>query len=473
MRGKTLKEQVEEWNRQSLATNNTQAQQARKTNPTIPPPTPGIIPLGVLMDGSSFPEWVGVYPLANSWVGIDAGKLQEHTLIIGETGTGKSVTISFLIEQLARHTNADIFVIDGKGDLDFCLNIANIIYRERGTKVPLSLIGHNEPGSVYDSFRGSADAIYNRLAELIDIAELEGNATHFREMYRVMMRLVCMAPQGPPRSLEELDERMSLDWCATAWRSSTVHTRNINRLKHYEKDLSALTNRIASLWMTFERYMGPEGFALEDSHAGVFCIKKLSIGDDAPRFMDFFISDVGDFISNRMKRPAVLIIDEFGAFGNQNVKPLLMQGRSHELSVLLATQTPASLGTMVEREEFLSLCNNIFLMSSKFPEQLIEVAGTVQRLEGNLRHVDGQLTRDGTLYTRRQFRIDPDEVRGLQPGQGFLLRKNLSWKIQVKLPEPVTHTPEAIITYHKDPPQTPVNKTPIKKMEMDDAAKSK
>lgn len=441
----------------------TEADRALTKDPHVPQ---GIIPLGVYMETASFPRWVGVHHLGGRWVGIETAKKQEHTLVVGKTGKGKSVSAAFWVQMLARHTDADIFVIDAKGEKDpiFSQLIATIISKERGIKVPISYVGYEEVGAVYDSFQGSADAIYNRLAELIDVAELEGNATHYREMYRVFLRLVCNAPQGPPRSLAELNERMSFDWLEKAWQGHPAHLKSISRLKDHAKDVGALFNRVSSLWMTFDRYMGPEGFSLDTSQSAVFAIKTLSVGDDAPRYVKFFLSDVGDWISSRRQRPAVLVIDEFGALDNYTIVQLLKQGRSMGLGIILTTQSLKSLGeTTQHREEFLDLCSNVFLMHISNPDEFLHLAGTEEELVVSRRVEQGEVTSDASLNPQSVYRLKLNDVHALQEGQGYYLRDGQKWKIKTRYLGDTPINPDAIAVFPKRMDEGP-DKDPIPRM---------
>jgi hypothetical protein len=429
-----------------------------------PRPPQGVIPLGVYLESATFPAWVGVHHLGDTWVGINWKVLLEHTLIVGGTGTGKTSTLLFWVQMISRYTDKDIFIIDGKGEAKFGPQLATIIHAERGHKIPISYIGHEDVGAVYDAFRGSADAIYNRLAELVDITELEGNATHFREMYRVFLRLVCNAPGGPPRSLEEVYERMSFEWVKQAWEGNGTARRAILQLEPYKKDLTALFNRIFSLLIAFGKYMGPEGFALDTARAGIFLIKTNSLGDDAPRYTNAFMSDTGDWIGSRMQRGAVLLIDEFTSLGNQSVRKLLRQGRSQDLAVVLLGQSLADLGDLNEQRSFLSLCTNVFVMNSKEGEELVHLAGTKEQLRASQLVEDGKITNRANIQPENVYRLTLEDIQALRPGEGYLLRRGQYWKLKTRYLGDVEPNPDAIAVFPKRTDEGP-QKPPMPRME--------
>lgn len=407
------------------------------------------ITLGKLVQAnSSFEDWIGVQLKAGN-VEITNRARNQHTLIVGSSDTGKTNTIYHHINEVARKTNRDIFVVDCKGELKFALDIANIIYKARGTPVPLCLLGHEDaPTSLFDSFKGSPDAIYNRFAALIGIPDMIREDRYYGEMYGEILDLACHAPQGPPRSFDDLKARMDVAHLKVLWKGHPDESSDLLRLGKDADKLRGIISRVNKLKRRFGRYMGPEGFSLETTSAAVFSIKKLSIGVDANKMIDFLMLCLGDYITNRMKAPADFIIDEFGAMGNESVKPFLMQGRVFELAMSLATQTMTSMGDMDERKEYMALCNNLFLMNSALPDEIIELAGTVQQMEMSTQQRDGETT-GNTFRTSEQFRLKANDIRSLRPGEGYLMRKNASWKIQVPLMPPIEHVPLAVLVYAK------------------------
>jgi type IV secretory pathway VirB4 component len=54
----------------------------------------------------------------NKKVGLVKSKLNQHTLLIGATGSGKTTTALSIINQLVYKLNQTVIIIDGKGDSD-------------------------------------------------------------------------------------------------------------------------------------------------------------------------------------------------------------------------------------------------------------------------------------------------------------------------------------------------------------------
>ena len=88
-------------------------------------------------------------------------RLCRHVLVCGATGSGKTETVLRLAWTVAKHSDAPVFYLDGKGDREnaerFCGLMADA---GRETRV-----FPNEP---FDGWRGQAHEIHGRLMEIID-----------------------------------------------------------------------------------------------------------------------------------------------------------------------------------------------------------------------------------------------------------------------------------------------------------------
>jgi type IV secretory pathway TraG/TraD family ATPase VirD4 len=156
---------------------------------------------------------------------------------------------------------------------------------------------------------------------------------------------------------------------------------------------------------------------------------------DAKKFLDFFIEDVKDWIGKRQPRgtKGLLIIDEFGTFRNQNITDVLSLARSSNLGVILATQDTATLGDTNTARRILANCNTYLLMKTNFPEELTELAGTVYRIEASQQTAEGgQATGVGSARVQHQYKINPNEVPKMAPGEAFLINSRFTAKIQMK-----------------------------------------
>jgi hypothetical protein len=90
----------------------------------------------------------------------------------------------------------------------------------------------------------------------------------------------------------------------------------------------------------------------------------------------------------------------------------------------------------------------VILHALKRPERIIELAGTQLQIEASYQHERGTATGMGTGRTQHVYKIDPNAVRALRPGECFVIRRGGVVRVQVaRAPEVQTAVA---------PPSTPV-----------------
>ncbi len=407
---------------------------------------PQYLNIGLFMKGDIFPDYLGIVR-KNAGIYLNEQILSQHLLIIGTTGAGKSETLKRLIWETLQSTDRDIFFIDGKGDVQLGQEVAQLIYAARGEPVPIFKLGFDETGAVYHGFRGQPVDIYNRLCALVGVEETTGNAQYYADVNRDILQLLCHAPGGPPRSFEQVRERLSQDWLLDAYRDDPTEYDTIRRMD--EQYWEGLAVRIRPLVREFAPVIGEEGFVLEKSRGAVFSLRTQSVGDTSRRLLRFLVEDIKDFIGKRQQRPALLIIDEFGVFNNQNIVSILTLARSANLGVVLATQDVVSLGEEQVRRMILANTRTKLLMATDFPEEVAELAGTIYQIEASIQHQDGEATGMGSARVQHAFRVDMNEAGRLQAGEAFLIRQRHAAKLRVKQIGKIVVDKEAVARFEK------------------------
>jgi hypothetical protein len=415
------------------------------------PQTPGMLTLGRFISAEMLPQELGVRRNQN-WVQVEERLLDQHMLIIGTTGAGKSETLKRLVVETLQASDRDIFFVDGKGDIQLALEIAQLVYNKTQAAVPLFSLGNNHQSCVYHGFRGERMDIYNRLAGLVGVEEATDNGRYYANINRNILQLVCYAPGGPPRSFDELEERLTLDWLRNAYQGNPRKLAKIARLEAEPKKLDGLLEDLDSTLTDLSELVGEEGFVLEESRGAIFSLRTLSVGDTARRFLGFLMEDLKDFAGKRQQRPGLLIIDEFGAFQTDQVVALLTLARSARLGIVLAAQDVASLGKEEQqRQLILANTRTKLLMATDFPEDVAQLAGTKLQIEAGLQLDEGQATGMGTARVQHTFRVDMNEVGQLQPGEGFLIRQRHAVKFRVKEVKNIRVTDQALAQIAKKP----------------------
>jgi hypothetical protein len=467
---KPMDELLEEKTRLLQRRNDQLRKDAEKYERREPSPQAGYVRLGPVISGSPFDEGLGI-EIHSNWAIIDRRLLNKHCVIFGRPGSGKTETLKRIIYELANHTEVSIFFVEGKGDLELCTDIVNILYQAGRGRTPLFKLGYGEQedstASVYDAFRGSSLEIHNRMLALIGVDEMVGDSGYYADQYRDIMQLVCGVSKPfvePPRNLEELRHRVSKAWLEITYKDDLEELDTIKN-DFDDKSIRGLQSRIRPLVREFTNYVDDAGFALEDVEGAVFSMRAAAVGDSSRRFLNMIVEDYKSFMGVRQARPAVLIIDEFGAFDNHNVEKLMTMGRKNEAGVILGTQDIATIKDNNLRQIILSTATTKIQMASDYPEEVAQLAGTKKRLEGGYEINSKGMTGDGTVRVQDTFRIDLEEVAKLRPGEAFIFRDRHDIKLKIKRVGEIQYDLEAVAAYKK-PKQlhyTQVSSPPVKK----------
>ena len=437
LKPKTLQEQVAAQEARAQARDE---QRLRQTGRTPTDGETGWLTLGAHLEGDLLPDHLGIQSRRGG-VLFNESLLDQHIFLLGATGAGKTETIKRLVLEILARTDRDIYFVDGKGDTDLANDIRSLAHHyNRGTS-PVFRLGFDHHGAVYHGFSGQPTDIYNRLCALIGVTEAEGDAQYYADINRDLLQLICFAPGGPPRNFEDLRTRLSGGWLKIAYRDNVVEQQTLE----YEitpQDIQSLARRVRPLAREFSPMVGDDGFALEDTRCAIFSMRAQSVGDTSRRFLDFLVEDLKDFVGKRQRRPAVLVIDEFGQFSNDNVISLLTLARSSRLGVILATQDTASLKDEDVRKLVLANTRTKILMASDFPEEVGELAGTMFQIESSMQHEDGDMTGTGSARMQHAFKIDMNEAAKLQPGEAFIIRQRHVVKVKVHAVGTVERIPE-------------------------------
>ena len=420
---------------------------------TQPPEQGNTIALGVVEQRDNLPTDAPVF-YENDWLFLKEKVLTEHMFILGSTGAGKTEFLKRLIFEVLEGSERDIYIIDGKGEKPFAYDIANLIHQHRGQQVPIFAYPNtNRPeGSVYDAIRGNSDDVVEQLLSLIGADEMEGNAAYYRDFNTDVLQLICglgRADIEPPHSFEQLRERASLSWLRKHYGDDPNERDDLNAIS--DKDLEGFRRRIRHLARAFIPYIDPSGFNLHDSRGAVFSIDTLSKPITAKTFMSFFITGVKNWITSEKdpERPALLLIDEFQAFGNKNITALLSQARTKNLGVILATQNTAGLGD----EEVLGqiLGNSVvkIIMRNDDAEELAKLAGTKKHLNMTIQGKDGDPTGMNSARFEDIFKVHPNDVAQLRKGEFYAVYNRWVTKAYGRMVGEIHTDPDAIALFEK------------------------
>lgn len=355
--------------------------------------------------------------------------LNQHLLLIGAPGSGKSEAIKKIIAEVLAKTQRDVFVVDGKGEEDFATSVQQLFREHRGKDIPLFTMGTAHHGHAYNGFVGSDEAIKQRLTAMFNIEQQSGDGEFYANVNRALLHLICLSPEGAPRSLSELDERLSLSWLKYCYR---MNPRKVRAIARYEPWFDGLRVRADSLIWDFAEYLSPEGFSLDNTSGAVFSLRTAAMGDTSRRFLNFLIEDFKDWVGKRQQRPGLLVIDEFGQFENQSIIALIELARSANLGILLATQDLSAVRERHVRERLLSSIQTKILMKTDTPEIIGELAGTYTTSHLTYQTDEVDLTGLGSLRLEEERKVNLNAVRRFPAGRAYVIRCGVGVIVQVR-----------------------------------------
>jgi len=412
--------------------------QAQESLKEPPPRVRNLLYLGTKISGDSFDGMNGLHTSPNRHISIEDRLVNQHFFIIGTTGSGKTQTLLRLISEVIQNTDRNIYFLDGKGELEDALLISSMIHKYRQVQVPIFTLGSEVDGAVYDGFVGSKTAIFNRLAYLCNVMEAEANAKHFADRKKLLLQLICGVGtnriEEPPRSFGECVERLNPEWLRAAYQGNARRIRSIEMLEK-QGDVVNLMTQLESLELSFGNTIQPYGFRLDERDYAIFSMKTQTAGVDAKAFTDFFIEDLNNWIASEGRKPreqaGLLIIDEFQAFRNESITTVLSLARSKNLGVILATQSLKALHDDALVERILDNCNTFILLKHNNAERIANIAGTKIAMEKGFQISEAEATGMGTVREQHQFKINPNDVKSLEPGQAFLINSGIACKMNV------------------------------------------
>jgi hypothetical protein len=370
-------------------------------------------------------------PVDRGMVLLSPGRLCRHLLVCGATGSGKTETLLRLAWTLARTSAAPVFYMDGKGDRETAARFCGLMADAgRSTRV-----FPNEP---FDAWRGEAHEIRGRLMEIIDYSS-DGPAAWYRDVAKNVLRLVCEHPDGPPRSSTQALARMDADTLGKAHQGSSA--------------LAALTvQQIRQVRLRYEAFFGQTRGALdgtwawEDTNAAYLLLDSLALREETAGLARMLFEDFAHYFTTRKPRHqfAVLIVDEFSSLAEgAGMAGRIEQARGFNTSLILAPQVVAGMGDEQEAARILGSVETVICHRVNTPEDICALAGTRRAVEYSTHFAEEGATGEGSARIQHQFKVDPNKVRGLAPGQAYVISRGRAMKIQVlQAPAPSVALPE-------------------------------
>lgn len=371
----------------------------------------------------------------------------QHVLVLGTTGSGKTVTISNIVES-ALNRGMPLIYIDGKGDAELaqrCCAYAN----QQGR--PAWLFGLLDNSASYDPLdSGGFTSKKDRIIELREWSE-----AHYKKLAEGYLQAVfkVLDALAMPSDLITLSQHLDLRKLKSLVRE---HAQELDRpqalmdmLNEQDQAVSSISSLLAEIrnfthseighlfqqsdnrdMMTLKEVIRQQGMAY-------FCLPALGFPSLSQTLGRLIINDLKATMAHSLTHsstpPSVYaIFDEFSVFAGEQVLNAINMGRSAGLHAVLSTQSLSDIasGRASNADHFINQvignCNSFILHRQNAPSDarmLAELIGThiVSDYSAHVSH--SQPGPSGTVRQVRAFLTNPDEIKSLGTGEAFYVSK--------------------------------------------------
>lgn len=205
---------------------------------------------------------------------------------------------------------------------------------------------------------------------------------------------------------------------------------------------------------------------MEDTNAAYLLLDTLTLREETDGLARFLLEDFSHYFTMRKPhdRFCVLIVDEFSALAaSTGMAGRVEQARGFNTSLILAPQVVAGMGDEQQAERILGSVETVVCHRVNTPERIIALAGTRQQPEYSMHYGPDGESGEGSARIQHQYKINPNKVRALSPGEAYLISRGRAMRAQIltaphqtlPLPEPPPE-PIAASAGQDSPPGVPV-----------------
>lgn len=366
--------------------------------------------LGKVVEHPEQPKSARLYWASSrhGWFVLPEGILNMHGVLVGGSGTGKTVTM-LRIAALAALYGWKVFYLDAKGDKETAAQFLALMRVLGKGRVAMF------PARPYHGWQGNGAAILNRLMAVQDYSE-----SYYQAVAKRILHVICTEMERqPPRSSEELFERLEiLDAARERYHLEKLKDDTLAGAElRYRAFFSALEGRLDG---------GPEGWSFDTVDAGYVLLDGLALKEEAASLGRFFLEDFAHYAAKRKPswQKVLFLVDEFSAIsrGGADAVNLFERLRSYKAAILASAQSYAGLGKDADR--ILEAALFTIVHGTPNPDPLIQSAG--ERLDVAMARQVGMLDQEagyGTIQTERRSAIDPNAPRRLGTGEAIVISR--------------------------------------------------
>jgi conjugal transfer pilus assembly protein TraD len=374
-------------------------------------------------------------------------QLSAHTLILGASGAGKSNTLLTIVGDHAARGRGAV-VIDMKGSQAFARELEAAAQRAGR---PFRLWTLDGPAHWNPLAHGNPSELKDRLISAERWTEPHYQRAAERYVQTVLQVWALARPERAPTLRDVvalMDHRRLSVMLRDVPRARAQHVQNY--LASLTPDqLSAVRGLETRLAIIAESHAGDYldpgesgtidlQAAMRDREVVLFSLNSSRYGQLAAQVGALVAQDLNSAMGSRLEQggaiePVMVGVDELSALGAEHVLNLVARGREALFPVVAATQELADIQRVARglADQLLGIPGIKIAHRQDLPESakmIAEVAGT-ERVWEHTYHTDRRALlpdRDTGRGTRRQverYRVEPDTIKTLAPGDAVVITK--------------------------------------------------
>ncbi len=371
--------------------------------------------------------------------GIPWEQIVRHAVIIGGTGTGKTVTQMRLVSTFMSFGQANpgeppirVIFIDAKGLADQNRHDFLKLARIQGYQKIYSW-----PEAPLDGFEGDPSQLRERLSGLFNAGE-----SSFHHAESVSMLDLAIKAGKPPRTLQTILDRVK------PGATERLYSQIANEESLIGKQVAATfsNSQWNSLYLRLRAIQATVGelldatvtsWSLQSADAAWISIPGTSSPQTAGDIAAWILAMLGELAIKNESRKTLVILDEFSAVGSDHrasraAAGLVERTRSSGMGIIIGSQTTDSLGDAALR--LLQTSGTVISHRNSSPQDICELAGTIEAWEDTheLKALGRRSATSGRL--QQQYRVSPELVRSLPVGECIIISSGRWAHIAVSRP---------------------------------------